>query len=78
MYIGPILVFGEFLWRAMPGVLFPQEVTDVSYSIITKLSEEIHSSQDPLPMQGFLEFLPFSLPNKTIPQDTANNLTQVL
>uniref|UniRef100_A0A674CA89 Adhesion G protein-coupled receptor D1 n=1 Tax=Salmo trutta TaxID=8032 RepID=A0A674CA89_SALTR len=54
----------------------PQRVTDVSYSITTKLSEEIHSSQDPLPMQGFLEFLPFSLPNKTIPQDTANNLTQ--
>ncbi|KAM9546966.1 adhesion G-protein coupled receptor D1-like isoform 2-T2 [Salvelinus alpinus] len=50
--------------------------TDVSYSITTRLSEEIHSSQDPLPMQGFLEFLPFSLPNKTIPQDTANNLTQ--
>ncbi|CAB1319683.1 unnamed protein product, partial [Coregonus sp. 'balchen'] len=54
----------------MPGV------TDVSYSITTKLSEEIHSFQDPVPMQGFLEFLPFSLPNKTIPQDTANNLTQ--
>uniref|UniRef100_A0A4W5L766 Adhesion G protein-coupled receptor D1 n=1 Tax=Hucho hucho TaxID=62062 RepID=A0A4W5L766_9TELE len=48
-------------------------VTDVSNSITTKLSEKIHSSQDPVPMQGFLEFLPF---NKTIPQDTANNLTQ--
>uniref|UniRef100_A0A674CAW3 Adhesion G protein-coupled receptor D1 n=1 Tax=Salmo trutta TaxID=8032 RepID=A0A674CAW3_SALTR len=57
--------------------LFFSRVTDVSYSITTKLSEEIHSSQDPLPMQGFLEFLPFSLPNKTIPQDTANNLTQI-
>uniref|UniRef100_A0A673ZNV3 Adhesion G protein-coupled receptor D1 n=1 Tax=Salmo trutta TaxID=8032 RepID=A0A673ZNV3_SALTR len=52
-------------------------VTDVSYSIITKLSEEIHSSQDPVPMLGFLESLPFSLPNKTIPHDTANNFTQV-
>ncbi|XP_029618577.1 adhesion G-protein coupled receptor D1 isoform X3 [Salmo trutta] len=51
-------------------------VTDVSYSIITKLSEEIHSSQDPVPMLGFLESLPFSLPNKTIPHDTANNFTQ--
>ncbi|CAB1321849.1 unnamed protein product, partial [Coregonus sp. 'balchen'] len=53
-------------------------VTDVSYSIITKLSEEIHSSQDPVPMPmlGFLESLPFSLPNKTIPHDTANNFTQ--
>uniref|UniRef100_A0A673ZNH3 Adhesion G protein-coupled receptor D1 n=1 Tax=Salmo trutta TaxID=8032 RepID=A0A673ZNH3_SALTR len=67
----------EFLWRVMPGVLFPQGVTDVSYSIITKLSEEIHSSQDPVPMLGFLESLPFSLPNKTIPHDTANNFTQV-
>uniref|UniRef100_A0A8C7CC03 Adhesion G protein-coupled receptor D1 n=1 Tax=Oncorhynchus kisutch TaxID=8019 RepID=A0A8C7CC03_ONCKI len=56
--------------------LFFSGVTDVSYSINTRLSEEIHSSQDSLPMQGFLEFLPFSLPNKTIPQDTANNLTQ--
>uniref|UniRef100_A0A673ZLV1 Adhesion G protein-coupled receptor D1 n=1 Tax=Salmo trutta TaxID=8032 RepID=A0A673ZLV1_SALTR len=68
---------GNFLWRVMPGVLFPQGVTDVSYSIITKLSEEIHSSQDPVPMLGFLESLPFSLPNKTIPHDTANNFTQV-
>ncbi|XP_038868846.1 adhesion G-protein coupled receptor D1-like [Salvelinus namaycush] len=51
-------------------------VADVSYSIITKLSEEIHSSQDPVPMLGFLESLPFSLPNKTIPHDTANNFTQ--
>uniref|UniRef100_A0A8C7PRE4 Adhesion G protein-coupled receptor D1 n=1 Tax=Oncorhynchus mykiss TaxID=8022 RepID=A0A8C7PRE4_ONCMY len=39
--------------------------------------EEIHSSQDPMPMFGFLESLPFSLPNKTIPHDTANNFTQV-
>uniref|UniRef100_A0A673ZLL4 Adhesion G protein-coupled receptor D1 n=1 Tax=Salmo trutta TaxID=8032 RepID=A0A673ZLL4_SALTR len=68
---------GNFLWRVMPGVLFPQGVTDVSYSIITKLSEEIHSSQDPVPMLGFLESLPFSLPNKTIPHDTANNFTQI-
>ncbi|XP_064793506.1 adhesion G-protein coupled receptor D1-like isoform X4 [Oncorhynchus masou masou] len=51
-------------------------VAYVSYSIINKLSEEIHSSQDPVPMFGFLESLPFSLPNKTIPHDTANNLTQ--
>ncbi|KAM9464870.1 adhesion G-protein coupled receptor D1-like isoform 2-T2 [Salvelinus alpinus] len=51
-------------------------VADVSYSIITKLSEEIHSSQDPVPMLGFLESLPFSLPNKSIPHDTANNFTQ--
>uniref|UniRef100_A0A4W5N7P1 Adhesion G protein-coupled receptor D1 n=1 Tax=Hucho hucho TaxID=62062 RepID=A0A4W5N7P1_9TELE len=51
-------------------------VTDVSYSIITKLSEEIHGSQDPVPMLGSLESLPFSLPNKTIPHDTANNFTQ--
>ncbi|XP_029533751.1 adhesion G-protein coupled receptor D1 isoform X2 [Oncorhynchus nerka] len=51
-------------------------VAYVSYSIINKLSEEIHSSQDPVPMFGFLESLPFSLPNKTIPHDTANNFTQ--
>ncbi|XP_052334707.1 adhesion G-protein coupled receptor D1-like isoform X4 [Oncorhynchus keta] len=51
-------------------------VAYVSYSIINKLSEEIHSSQDHVPMFGFLESLPFSLPNKTIPHDTANNFTQ--
>lgn len=36
------------------------------------------SSQEPvsLPMLGFLETLPLSLPNRTIPPDTANNLTQ--
>uniref|UniRef100_A0A8C8MNS6 Adhesion G-protein coupled receptor D1 n=1 Tax=Oncorhynchus tshawytscha TaxID=74940 RepID=A0A8C8MNS6_ONCTS len=67
----------EFLWRVMPGVLFPQGVAYVSYSIVNKLSEEIHSSRDPVPMFGFLESLSFSLPNKTIPHDTANNFTQV-
>ncbi|KAM6954462.1 adhesion G-protein coupled receptor D1 [Aplochiton taeniatus] len=42
------------------------------------VEEEIPSSQDPvsMPMLGFLEALPLSLPNKTIPPDTANNLTQ--
>ncbi|XP_024294696.1 adhesion G-protein coupled receptor D1 isoform X2 [Oncorhynchus tshawytscha] len=51
-------------------------VAYVSYSIVNKLSEEIHSSRDPVPMFGFLESLSFSLPNKTIPHDTANNFTQ--
>uniref|UniRef100_A0A8C7VHD5 Adhesion G protein-coupled receptor D1 n=1 Tax=Oncorhynchus mykiss TaxID=8022 RepID=A0A8C7VHD5_ONCMY len=68
---------GNVRCHLMPGVLFPQGVAYVSYSIINKLSEEIHSSQDPMPMFGFLESLPFSLPNKTIPHDTANNFTQV-
>uniref|UniRef100_A0A8C7H9J1 Adhesion G protein-coupled receptor D1 n=1 Tax=Oncorhynchus kisutch TaxID=8019 RepID=A0A8C7H9J1_ONCKI len=67
---------GNVRFSVMPGVLFPQGVAYVSYSIINKLSEEIHSSQDPMPMFGFLESLPFSLPNKTIPHDTANNFTQ--
>uniref|UniRef100_A0A6Q2YGD4 Adhesion G protein-coupled receptor D1 n=1 Tax=Esox lucius TaxID=8010 RepID=A0A6Q2YGD4_ESOLU len=54
----------------------------VSYSVISKPREVIPGSQDPMPkpmpMLGFLEYLPFSMPNKTIPKDTANNLTQVL
>ncbi|XP_019907718.2 adhesion G-protein coupled receptor D1 isoform X2 [Esox lucius] len=52
----------------------------VSYSVISKPREVIPGSQDPMPkpmpMLGFLEYLPFSMPNKTIPKDTANNLTQ--
>uniref|UniRef100_A0A8C8MNS7 Adhesion G protein-coupled receptor D1 n=1 Tax=Oncorhynchus tshawytscha TaxID=74940 RepID=A0A8C8MNS7_ONCTS len=68
---------GNVRCHLMPGVLFPQGVAYVSYSIVNKLSEEIHSSRDPVPMFGFLESLSFSLPNKTIPHDTANNFTQV-
>uniref|UniRef100_A0A8C7SGT2 Adhesion G protein-coupled receptor D1 n=1 Tax=Oncorhynchus mykiss TaxID=8022 RepID=A0A8C7SGT2_ONCMY len=78
--------FDEFIiWER---ALSPQEILMYYKAAIGKITchcqseyvplffSEIHSSQDPLPMQGFLEFLPFSLPNKTIPQDTANNLTQ--
>ena len=42
-------------------------------------SREPPSSPEPeaLPMLGFLETLPFSLPNKTMPLGTAGNLTRV-
>ncbi|KAJ7994144.1 hypothetical protein DPEC_G00262860 [Dallia pectoralis] len=55
-------------------------VTGVSYSVIRQPNLVSHGSQDPMPMPmpmlGFLESLPFSMPNRTISKDTADNLTQ--
>ncbi|XP_030621795.1 adhesion G-protein coupled receptor D1 [Chanos chanos] len=46
----------------------------------TSLSEDTQDFQEPvsMPMLGLLKSLPFNLPNKTLPQNTANNLTQSL
>uniref|UniRef100_A0A8C9U9J7 Adhesion G protein-coupled receptor D1 n=1 Tax=Scleropages formosus TaxID=113540 RepID=A0A8C9U9J7_SCLFO len=51
--------------------------TDAYHPIITNMTEEIKNFQYPEPMLGLLESLTTSLPNKTIPQETASNLTQV-
>ncbi|XP_018587212.1 adhesion G-protein coupled receptor D1 isoform X3 [Scleropages formosus] len=50
--------------------------TDAYHPIITNMTEEIKNFQYPEPMLGLLESLTTSLPNKTIPQETASNLTQ--
>ncbi|XP_076010107.1 adhesion G-protein coupled receptor D1 isoform X2 [Genypterus blacodes] len=52
--------------------------TEASPPVIRSDPEVLQSSQNPLsmPMLGFLEGLPQSLPNRTIPHNTANNLTQ--
>uniref|UniRef100_A0A3B4Y313 Adhesion G protein-coupled receptor D1 n=1 Tax=Seriola lalandi dorsalis TaxID=1841481 RepID=A0A3B4Y313_SERLL len=48
--------------------------TEVSPPVVSSQSEEVQSSQDPesMPVLGFLK----ALPNRTIPHNTANNLTQ--
>ncbi|KAL0979481.1 hypothetical protein UPYG_G00185660 [Umbra pygmaea] len=51
-------------------------VTDVSYSVVSKVREKHPGSQDWAAMLGFLDDLPIGLPNKTISRDTADNLTQ--
>uniref|UniRef100_A0A674CBD4 Adhesion G protein-coupled receptor D1 n=1 Tax=Salmo trutta TaxID=8032 RepID=A0A674CBD4_SALTR len=65
-------------WTYPTTASVPKEVSSTTQTPVSsqlwRFIQIIHF--DPLPMQGFLEFLPFSLPNKTIPQDTANNLTQ--
>ncbi len=45
----------------------------------TNLTEEVQRLQDPMRLQtlDLLQSLSFNLSNKTIPQETANNLTQV-
>uniref|UniRef100_A0A672ZX78 Adhesion G protein-coupled receptor D1 n=1 Tax=Sphaeramia orbicularis TaxID=375764 RepID=A0A672ZX78_9TELE len=50
--------------------------TEVSPPVVSSQREEVQSSQDPgpMPVLGFLQ----ALPNRTIPHNTANNLTQVL
>uniref|UniRef100_A0A8C9TY13 Adhesion G protein-coupled receptor D1 n=1 Tax=Scleropages formosus TaxID=113540 RepID=A0A8C9TY13_SCLFO len=58
-------------------VLPLQAPTDAYHPIITNMTEEIKNFQYPEPMLGLLESLTTSLPNKTIPQETASNLTQV-
>lgn len=60
----------------MPNVLSPQRATEVSPPVVSSQREEVQISQDleSMPMMGFLK----ALPNRTIPHDTANNLTQVL
>ncbi|XP_044222286.1 adhesion G-protein coupled receptor D1 isoform X1 [Thunnus albacares] len=47
---------------------------EVSSPVVNSQHEEVQSSQDPesMPMLGFLK----ALPNRTIPHNTANNLTQ--
>uniref|UniRef100_A0A4W5KWC6 Adhesion G protein-coupled receptor D1 n=1 Tax=Hucho hucho TaxID=62062 RepID=A0A4W5KWC6_9TELE len=69
--------FDEFvIWER---ALSPEEILMYYKAAIGKITCHCQSEfvplfcSDPVPMQGFLEFLPF---NKTIPQDTANNLTQ--
>ncbi|XP_032373214.1 adhesion G-protein coupled receptor D1 isoform X1 [Etheostoma spectabile] len=48
--------------------------TEVSPPVVSSKHDDVQSSQDPesLPMLGFLK----ALPNRTIPHNTANNLTQ--
>uniref|UniRef100_A0A3P8SKC1 Adhesion G protein-coupled receptor D1 n=1 Tax=Amphiprion percula TaxID=161767 RepID=A0A3P8SKC1_AMPPE len=51
------------------------KATEVSPSVFSSHGEEVQSSQGPesMPVIGFLK----ALPNRTIPHNTANNLTQV-
>ncbi|XP_046904073.1 adhesion G-protein coupled receptor D1 isoform X1 [Hypomesus transpacificus] len=74
-----------FVYPTSPSI--PQEVSspaqttmapDVTRPATTMQSREPPSSPEPeaLPMLGFLETLPFSLPNKTMPLGTAGNLTR--
>ncbi|KAM4616262.1 adhesion G-protein coupled receptor D1 [Polymixia lowei] len=52
--------------------------TEVSPPVVGSKREELQSSLDrgSMPMLGLLDALPRNLPNRTIPHDTANNLTQ--
>ncbi|KAK1142009.1 adhesion G-protein coupled receptor D1 [Acipenser oxyrinchus oxyrinchus] len=50
--------------------------TDAYHPIITNLTVEIQHFQYPVSMLGYLESVSVSLPNKTIPKETASNLTE--
>ncbi|MFT7796880.1 adhesion G-protein coupled receptor D1 isoform X7, partial [Arapaima gigas] len=54
----------------------PQLPTNAYHPIITNMTEEIKNFQYPETMVGFLESMTTSLPNKTISQGIAINLTQ--
>ncbi|MGH0181428.1 UNVERIFIED_CONTAM: hypothetical protein FKN15_018369 [Acipenser sinensis] len=51
--------------------------TDAYHPIITNLTVEIQHFQYPVSMLGYLESVSVKLPNKTIPKETASNLTEV-
>uniref|UniRef100_A0A8C1L510 Adhesion G protein-coupled receptor D1 n=1 Tax=Cyprinus carpio TaxID=7962 RepID=A0A8C1L510_CYPCA len=65
---------GKLLWR-LPKL----RTTEMPRPASTNLTEEVQRLQDPMRLQtlDLLQSLSFNLPNKTIPQETANNLTQV-
>ncbi|MGH0114686.1 UNVERIFIED_CONTAM: hypothetical protein FKN15_034003 [Acipenser sinensis] len=50
--------------------------TDAYHPIITNLTVEIQHFQYPVSMLGYLESVSVKLPNKTIPKETASNLTE--
>ncbi|XP_039537527.1 adhesion G-protein coupled receptor D1 isoform X3 [Pimephales promelas] len=57
-----------------------QIITEMPQPASTKLTKEVQRLQEPMQLQALdlLQSLSFNLPNKTIPQETANNLTQTL
>lgn len=60
----------------LPDLLSVQRATEASLLVVNTQLEDVQSSQDPqsMPVLGFLK----ELPNRRIPHNTANNLTQVL
>ncbi|XP_028435128.1 adhesion G-protein coupled receptor D1 isoform X1 [Perca flavescens] len=81
-----LLYYSAAIGQAMVSVTTPRlskeitstaatvTATEVSPPVVSSKHEDVQSSQDPesLPMLGFLK----ALPNRTIPHNTANNLTQ--
>ncbi|KAF1388699.1 hypothetical protein PFLUV_G00065340 [Perca fluviatilis] len=81
-----LLYYSAAIGQAMVSVTTPRlskeitstaptvTATEVSPSVVSSKHEDVQSSQDleSLPMLGFLK----ALPNRTIPHNTANNLTQ--
>ncbi|KAG9270503.1 adhesion G-protein coupled receptor D1 [Astyanax mexicanus] len=57
-----------------------QAVTSPHHAVLSNLSEDVPGAEAAasMPVMALLQSLPFSLPNKTIPQDSAHNLTQSL
>lgn len=62
-----------------PCIYVLQRTTEIPRPASTNLTEEVQRLQEPMQLQALdlLQSLSFNLPNKTIPQETANNLTQV-
>lgn len=62
-----------------PCICVLQRITEMPQPASTNLTEEVQRLQEPMQLQALdiLQSLSFNLPNKTIPQETANNLTQV-
>uniref|UniRef100_A0A8B9K459 Adhesion G protein-coupled receptor D1 n=1 Tax=Astyanax mexicanus TaxID=7994 RepID=A0A8B9K459_ASTMX len=64
-------------YKAARGIV---AVTSPHHAVLSNLSEDVPGAEAAasMPVMALLQSLPFSLPNKTIPQDSAHNLTQLL
>ncbi|XP_043924695.1 adhesion G-protein coupled receptor D1 isoform X2 [Protopterus annectens] len=66
-----------YSWLNFTGTTaIPQVSTDAYHPVITNLKENRQTFQYPVPVLGFLESVLQNLPNKSLQQETAFNLTE--
>nr|XP_015221485.1 PREDICTED: adhesion G-protein coupled receptor D1 isoform X2 [Lepisosteus oculatus] len=65
-----------FVPNSASATVPPMASTDAYHPIITNLTNKAQNFHYPVQMLGFLENVSINLPNKTIPENTASNLTE--
>uniref|UniRef100_A0A8C8SB18 Adhesion G-protein coupled receptor D1 n=1 Tax=Pelusios castaneus TaxID=367368 RepID=A0A8C8SB18_9SAUR len=72
-----LLLSSTPVWPLMTTTTTPMLSTDAYHPVITKLTEERGNFQHPETMLHYLENISLSLPNKSLLENTAFNLTEV-